>query len=98
MPHLTPRTFQRYWLVVIALTFVVEIVAIAMHGNNLTMSEWVWSKTHSLGVKMALSALLVWLFYHFVWSGPRRGLSWQIDGIAVALGALLGVAAYFARR
>lgn len=91
--NITPRTMHVFWFTVIAIGVVGEAYAIARHGAGFTMSEWVWSKIHSAPMRMLVSALLVWLFYHFVWSGPGRGLGWR-DLAFVGVGLALGYAAY----
>ena len=42
---------------------------------------------------MAVGGLLVWLIWHFLFSGPRRGLT-QWDAVAVGVGLAVGFAAF----
>lgn len=87
------RYFRTYWPIVIVLTVAVELWAVSRHGPDDTMSEWVWSKIHSAPVRILLGAFLVWLIYHFLWSGPKRGLGWH-DVAFLIVGAAMGFASY----
>ena len=86
------RDFHRLWFALIALVLAVEVVALRRDGLGDTLSEWTWSKIRGLPLRMALGALLMWLVWHFLFSGPHRGFT-KWDGVAVALGALAGFAA-----
>lgn len=83
--------FHRFWLTIIALAVAVEVWAIARHGAGYTMSEWVWSKISQWPLRTVVAALLGWLLYHFIWSGPRNLGRWDLA--AVAAGAAFGVVA-----
>lgn len=90
---MTPlKWFRAFYLTVFALTVAVEVWAVTRHGSGFTMSEWVWSKVRTVPLRAALGALLVWLVWHFLWAGPRRGLG-RMDLAFVMVGAIVGIAA-----
>ena len=84
-------TWARFWMGIIAVAVVAEIIALRSHGGVGTMSMWVWSKISTPGMRAAVGGLLVWLAYHFLWAGRGRLTRWDVA--AVLLGSLLGLAA-----
>lgn len=91
--HLTPRTFHRVFFVALIVLLACEAVALSLRQPGDTISEWVWSKIHTLPLRMVVGGLLVWLLYHLLWSGPGRGLSPK-DAVFAALGLVIGAASY----
>jgi len=86
-----PRYFHRFWFAAFIILVGVEAWAIFRHGAGDTLSEWTWSKISQWPLRMAVSALLGWLLYHFIWRGPR-GLS-KLDLAAALAGAAFGLVA-----
>ena len=86
------KLFRTFYMIVFCAVVAVEGWAIARHGSGFTLSEWVWSKIHSVGMRAAVGALLVWLIWHFLWVGPNNGLG-RNDVAFVLVGAIVGMAA-----
>jgi hypothetical protein len=89
---MSARDYHKWWLSIIALAVVLEAIAIRRTGTGDTMSEWVWSKISQWPLRTAVGALLVWLLYHFVWSGPRPLSRWDLT--AALVGGAIGFAAF----
>lgn len=85
------KWFHVFWLSMFFLAVGMEVWAIARHGSGFTLSEWVWSKIHSLGMRAAVGALLSWLIWHFIFAGPGRGLG-KVDLVFAIVGAFVGIA------
>jgi hypothetical protein len=61
------------WLAWLALFLVLEFIAIINDEADDTLSENVWGfMSGSSFVTFAVGALLIWLFYHFIWEGRNR--------------------------
>jgi len=91
--NIPPKTWHKIWPTLIVAAGLVEWLAIRRSGLDDTLSEWTWSKINNAPVRILLGAFLVWLFYHFLWTRPPRGLGAR-DIAAVALGAVAGLASY----
>lgn len=87
--HLTPGFFHRVWFGGLLAWLLFEITALVYRGTNDTFSEWTWSKIHTAPVRMLVGTVLTWMLWHFLFSGPNRGLSWR-DAVAAALGLGIG--------
>ena len=87
------RDWHRFWFALIAVALVAEGMALSRHREGDTLSEWTWSKISQFPLRMAVGGLLVWLIWHFLFSGPRRGLT-QWDAVAVGVGLAVGFAAF----
>lgn len=89
---MSARDYHKWWFSIIGLALVLELIAIRRTGSGDTMSEWVWSKISQWPLRSAVSALLFWLVYHFIWNGPKPLGRW--DAVAVLAGAAFGFVAF----
>jgi len=88
------RDYHRVWFLILALALAVEGVAIFRPRAGDTLSEYTWAKTHGAPLRVTLGALLCWLVYHWLFSGPGRGFS-RWDALFAAIGAFVGLLSYF---
>lgn len=83
------RWGRRLWATVIAIAAFLELRGLFRRNADDTLSEYTWSKTKNPAVRGAVIGLIGWLAYHFSYGNDRPLGLW--DGVAVGLGALLGV-------
>lgn len=85
-----------WWIVVPLAAIVAELVAVVTGKGTPLTAVW----RHYVGryrVGSAITgAFLVWLPVH--WLFVSSGLAWSVDGTALAIGALVGLAGHWRRH